>query len=438
MRRLLWLVVAAVAACAAPASRTSQPPPVTIPACEGLAADAALLCETVELIRDRYVDPVDQDTLVQAALEGVEAFASPPAGEAPPCAPPEPAFAVVCRAVERRGAPDGVEAAVTGMVEFALDPNSAYLDPEAVAIAAEDTAGRIEGIGAFVSAERPAPSGARGSQCSVVSSDCRLVVLSTLPGSPAEQAGLEEGDVIVSVDGVDVVGMTFHEVTTRVRGPAGSEVALGVERGDRRLTLGVVREAIDVPVAEWERVGSVGYLRLNAFTASAGRQVREALTELSGVETLVLDLRGNPGGTLDSAVEVASEFLAEGVVVRTEAPGGSTPYQVTGNGIATDPSVEVAVLVDRSSASASEVVAGALQEAGRATVVGAPTFGKNSVQQRIPLSNGGALELTVARWVTPDGTDFGETGITPDVAAALPADLSPTQVVDRIRDVLGW
>jgi carboxyl-terminal processing protease len=151
----------------------------------------------------------------------------------------------------------------------------------------------------------------------------------------------------------------------------------------------------------------------------------------AGVRAIVLDLRDNPGGTLEAALDVTSEFLADGVVVRTVGPDEERSYPVRGNGIATDPSIELRVLVNRGSASASEVLAGALQERGRALIVGETTFGKNTVQQRFPLSNGGAMRLTIARWITAGGLDF-DSGIVPDVPLQLDAGLTPEEIVPLV------
>ena len=147
----------------------------------------------------------------------------------------------------------------------------------------------------------------------------------------------------------------------------------------------------------------------------------------------MLDLRSNPGGALDAAVNIASQFLSDGLVLRTESPDGDREYGVQEGGLATDPSLEVVVLVDRGSASASEVVAAALREAGRATIVGQRTFGKDTVQQTFPLDNGGALKLTIAQWVTPDGDGFGE-GLRPDVELTIPDDATPAEIVDAVQN----
>jgi carboxyl-terminal processing protease len=202
----------------------------------------------------------------------------------------------------------------------------------------------------------------------------------------------------------------------------------------------VTRAALTIPVVESEVVGGVGYLKLNLFTDTSDRQFHGALLELldSGIGQLVLDLRDNPGGALDATVNIASEFLSGGVVVRTEAPDEETNYQVENGGIATGSDLEVVVLVNRGSASAAEVLSAALQERQRALIIGENTFGKNTVQQRFGLSNGGALKLTVARWVTAEGADFGGDGITPDITAELGTELPVSQVIAEVSALAGW
>jgi carboxyl-terminal processing protease len=268
-------------------------------------------------------------------------------------------------------------------------------------------------------------------QCSVVSDVCRLIVVSTINGSPAEAAGLARDDVIIGVNGADVSGWTVDEVTSTVRGEAGTEVTITILRGHRELDISITRAEVVIPVVESELVGSAGYVKLNLFTADADEQFEEAVSNLllSGIDSLVVDLRDNPGGLLDTAIEIASVFLAEGEVVVTEGPESSTSYEVSGHPLV-PADIEVVFVVNKGSASASEVVSAVLQERDRVTVVGESTFGKNTVQQRFGLSNGGALKLTIARWVTPAGLDFGDVGVTPDVEQQFDSRLSIDNIVD--------
>ncbi|HKX74761.1 MAG TPA: S41 family peptidase [Acidimicrobiia bacterium] len=405
------------------------------------ADDDALVCEAYDLINRFYVDQVAAAELADAAAEAVVNLDHEPIAGQLTCQVPAAAFEVVCEAMAEEGASQevAVEATLNGMMS-ALDPNSAYLSPEALAILEEDQSGEVEGIGALVASEDLTAEDPTATPCPVISSTCQLVVISTFAEGPADRAGVEPGDIFIAVDGELIEGWTVDEVTAAVRGPAGTRVTLTMDRDGQLIDIPIMRASISVPVVETATVGSTGYLRLNLFTDRSDLQFHTALEGLldDGIDQLVLDLRDNPGGALDATVAIASEFLTSGVVVRTEAPSDEDIYEVRRGGIATDPELDVAVLVNRGSASASEVLSGALKEAGRAVVIGENTFGKNTVQQRFGLSNGGALKLTVARWVTAAGTDFGGDGITPDVAAELPPELTPDELVSEVAQLAGW
>lgn len=394
-----------------------------------------LLCEAYDLIGRNYVDPIDDETLADAALEGLRAIGISGTQPGPlTCAIPAESFQRVCDELERRDvADDGIEALLFGIAEFGLDPNSSYITPAALALIEEEQTGSVEGIGALVTTEDLTSADPSTTTCNILSETCRLVIVSTLPSSPALTAGVQVGDTFVAVNGDPVAGKSIDEITAMVRGPAGTDVTITFARNGSTVDVTITRAAITIPVTEFEAVGDVGYLRLNSFTGNAGGQVARDLQTLldGGASTIVLDLRDNPGGTLDAALDVTSEFLADGLVVRTVGPDEERSYEVRSNGIATDPDIEVIVLVNRGSASASEVLAGALQERGRATIVGERTFGKNTVQQRFSLSNGGAMRLTIARWITAGGLDF-DNGIVPDVSIVLAASLTPAEIIERV------
>ena len=416
---------------------------LTVTDCPAPESPFSILCETVALIESHYVDPVDLDALARGAALGVERLTEP-GGYTDPltCAVPDTeSFLALCVAIDERDVPPdiAVESALVGMIAETLDPNSAYLTPVALQLTAQDQTGQVEGIGALVTTEDLTSDDPEATPCPVISETCRLVVVSVFQGSPAEAAGLMPDDVMISVNGTSILDRAFDEVTAEVRGPSGTSVTIGIRRGPTTFEVSIVRQAIDIPTVQSEMVGTVGYLRLFQFTLNADEQVRQALGELldAGATAIVFDLRDNPGGALTTSVAVASEFLAEGLVLRTEAPDQDIPYEVQPGGLATDPGLPVLVLLNRGSASGSEVVAGALQEAGRATIIGEASFGKNTVQQRFNLSNGGAAKLTIARWVTPGGTDFGGDGIQPDIDADLPAGLSIPEVVASALDAAG-
>lgn len=394
----------------------------------------ALLCEAYELIQRHYVDPVSDEELVEGALAGIDPERIEAGDGVRVCPLPADGFIEVCQAIDagHYDFDSAEEAAVAGMSSLALDPNSGYFDQEALALIQEEQSGQVEGIGALVATQEEGSE--LSNSCQVITDTCRLRIVSTIEGSPARAAGLQEGDEFLAVDGQSIEGWAVDEITAIVRGEAGTDVALTFLREGEEFTVTITRAAVEVPVVQSEMVGDVAYLRLNIFTQNADEQLRGELGSLlyNDPDVLILDLRNNPGGLLDTAVEVTSEFIGEGLVVTTESPESSTPYVVEEGGIATDPELELYVLVNAGSASASEVVAGALSDAGRATIVGENTFGKNTVQQRFPLSNGGALKLTIARWLTPNGHDFGGTGITPDVSAEIPEELTATEIVSEV------
>lgn len=416
-----------------PPSSTSSPPrEYETVACGEVTG--ALLCEAYELIDRHYVDPVGDEELVEGAMTGL-ARADVRTGEGIDVCPlPAEGFLVVCDTIDDADldAEAAEEAAVAGMAYLSLDPNSGYFDEESLELIEEEQSGQIEGIGALVATEEEGSD--QPNTCQIISPTCRLRIVSTIEGGPARDADLRADDEFLTVDGRSIEGMNVDEVTSIVRGPAGTDVEITFRRGAEEFTVTLTRAAVQVPVVEAETIGDVAYLRLNLFTDNADEQLEARLQALldQGLSTIVLDLRNNPGGLLETAIEVTSEFVDEGLVVSTESPDGATPYSVEPGGVATDAGLELFVVVNQGSASASEVVAGALADADRATIVGENTFGKNTVQQRFPLSNGGALKLTIARWLTPQGHDFGGTGITPDVELELPETLTPAEVVERV------
>jgi len=399
--------------------------------CDQTMEDVEIVCEVYDLIRRHYVDDLSDANLADAASLGVSDLDGSTSSGDLVCAAPSGEFAAACQMTvdEAETTTEAAEAMVRGLTTYALDANSVYLDRDSLALLEEEQDGEIQGIGALVIAEDS--SNGTDEQCSLVSAECRLIIVSTISGSPAEGAGLVRDDVIIAVDGVDVGGWTVDEVTSTVRGKAGTDVTLTIIRGNRRLDVNITRAEVVIPVVESKLVGGSGYVKLNLFTADADEQFEEAVSNLllSGIDSLIVDLRDNPGGLLDTAIEVASVFLADGDVVVTEGPESSTSYEVSGQPIV-PAEIEVVFVVNKGSASASEVVSAVLQERDRVTVVGESTFGKNTVQQRFGLSNGGALKLTVARWVTPDGLDFGEVGVTPDVEQEFDSGLSVANIVD--------
>ena len=400
---------------------------------EATDENLVIVCEAYDLILEHYVDPIEPEELAEAAELGLTTLDGNDSDEPLVCVTPSDEFVEACETATV-AADDSVEAAeamVTGMAAYALDPNSAYLDPEAVELLEDEQEGSIEGIGALVSPEDETIPG-KNKQCGVISETCRLLIVSTIPDAPADDAGLERGDVLIAVDGEPIMGWTVDEVTAAVRGPSGTDVTLTFEREGETFDVTITRAAVEIPVIDSKTIDDVGYVKLNSFSGSAGAQFQEAVVDrlADGVDSLVIDLRNNPGGFLTTAIEVASVFLEDGDVVVTQGPDESRTYPVEGPALVPE-DMEVYVVVNKGSASASEVVAATLQERDRAEIVGEPTFGKNTVQQRFSLSNEGALKLTIARWLTPGGRDFGGTGVIPDVEMDVER-LTPEELVAAI------
>jgi carboxyl-terminal processing protease len=256
------------------------------------------------------------------------------------------------------------------------------------------------------------------------------LIVDVFADSPAKQAGLRRGDIIIAVDDTTTVGSALDEIVDRVRGPEGTEVRLSIERAGQAEPLDVVvkRAKIDRPAVSWAMVpgSTIADIRLDQFQSGSADEVKAALTaaEAAGATGAVLDLRGNPGGYVDEARDVVSQFLAHGVVYQTrDARGVVNPNDVVEGGVALD--LPIVVLVDAGTASSSEITAGALQDAGRAKVVGVKTFGTGTVLGEFPLTDGSALRIGTVEWLTPEGRRIWHEGITPDVTVELPTDVFP-------------
>jgi C-terminal peptidase prc len=401
--------------------------------CDDPDDDVVIVCEAYDLIQEHYVDPIDDEALADAAALALGTLDGNDTDDLLICATPSDVFVSTCNTAAD-AADDTTEAAemiVAGFATYALDPNSAYLDADALDLLQEEQEGQIEGIGALVSPEDETIPG-DNKQCGVVSETCRILIVSTISGAPAEAAGLERDDVLLEVDGESIVGWSVDEVTAAVRGPAGTDVALTLERDGQRVDVTITRAAVVIPVVEAETIGDVGYVRLTSFTGTASSQFETAIVDrlADGVDELVIDLRNNPGGFLTTAIDVTSIFLEDGDVVVTEGPDDSTTYPVNGDAIIPE-DMQVYLVVNKGSASASEVLAATLQERDAAVIVGENTFGKNTVQQRFNLSNGGALKLTIARWLTPDRHDFGGAGVEPDISLDV-TDLTTEELIAAV------
>lgn len=403
--------------------------------CARAPESVIFVCEAYELIIDRFVDQIDSETLARATteyLDGLETESE--TTESLLCPLPSEHFIATCDAAADLGldTEETAEVFINSMVHANLDPNSAYLDPDALQRVLEAESPNFAGIGAQVRAEDQTIEG-DDKQCNVISESCQMMIVATLENHPARAAGLLADDIVREVDGQSLIGWSIDDVVAVVRGPVGEPVTLLVDRDGAEIEITIVRDLIRVPVIETEMAGDTGYVRLFDFSNPAASQFEQAIVDLlaDGAERIVFDLRYNPGGLLDVAIAVTSVFLPDGEVVVTQSPERTTPYPVSGRSIVPE-DMEVHIVINRASASASEVVSAVLQERGRATLYGENSFGKNTVQQRWNLSNGGALKVTTARWLTPDGLDFGGSGVIPDVALDLGQDATPAEVVAAV------
>jgi carboxyl-terminal processing protease len=318
------------------------------------------------------------------------------------------------------------DASLKGIVESLDDPYSHYLTPKEAKQFDESVSGQFEGVGMNVEQDR------RG-----------LKVLRVFDGSPAQDAGIRRGDFILGVNGRSIAGVNSEVATSRIKGPAGTAVTLRVftPGADRDRTVKVKRERIEVPVARGrmvERDGhKVGVVELLSFSNGAHGLLRREVDRLQdkGAEAFVLDLRGNGGGLLTEGVLVSSIFIEDGEIVSVR--GRHRPERTQdAQGDAIDGKIPVVTLVDGGSASASEIVTGALRDRGRATVVGTRTFGKGLVQEVQPLSNGGVLDLTVARYYLPKGETISTKGIQPQVNAEDKPKTRPDEALNKALDTL--
>ena len=323
-----------------------------------------------------------------------------------------------------------IQGAIRGMIDALGDPYSSYLTSDQYRQSLQGLSGQFEGIGASIATQ--APDGTQG--CTPLGSGCHLVVVQPLQGSPAEKAGLEAGDLVLATDGKTLDGLTVDDARTRIRGPKGTVVTLTIQRGAASpFDIAVTRDLVQEQEVESRDLadGSVGYIKLSGFSDSSAAELQDVLQAHvdAGRKALILDLRGDPGGYVTAARSVASQFIASGpIFYEVDAQGRKVATDAVPGGVATDPALKLAVLVDGGSASASEIVAGALQDTKRGTLVGQQSFGKGTVQEWQELSGeGGAFKLTVARWLTPD--------VVVTLPGSVPAGQDPT--LDKALQVLG-
>lgn len=296
-----------------------------------------------------------------------------------------------------------IDGALEGMVDSLGDEYSGYMSPDSFASFSGSFSGDMEGIGAIIRSD--VETGI-------------IEIADVLPNAPAEKAGVIAGDVFVEVDGEPVQGMSQTDLVTKVRGPAGTTVTIIMQRGDKLLTFEIVREKFEIPSVFSEVIEdtNIGYIAFYDFNQKTRAQIDAALEDLNvnELDGLIIDVRNNPGGLLTSAVEVGSAFVENGTILH-EVFGNGEEITFESDGSYANITVPIVYLVNERSASASELVAGALQDNGLATIIGEPTFGKGTVQQLRPLSHGGGVRLTIAQWLTPNRNSIQTNGITPDI-----------------------
>ena len=343
--------------------------------------DVKLFARIFERVQSDYVRPVDQDILLTAAATAIEG------------ADPEQKETGDNRLMER---------AIKGMLE-SLDPYSTYLPEDEYTAMKESMRGKFGGLGIQITA--PEKGGG-------------VLVLKPLEGSPAERAGLKPGDLITHVDGQSIMEQSLREVVGKLRGPKDSEVVLTIKRQfASSFDVSLVREIIRMDVVNWRLEGEFGYLRISSFSENTAEEVIEAVQgirqRLGGrMAGLIIDLRNNPGGLLVESVAVSDAFIEYGDIVSTMGRKSRQRYRATAGDIAAG--LPIAVLINNGSASASEILAGALKDHDRAILIGGRSYGKGTVQTVIPMGQGTAMKLTTARYFRPLGESV-DGGIQPDV-----------------------
>ncbi|MBE6345230.1 MAG: S41 family peptidase [Spirochaetaceae bacterium] len=307
------------------------------------------------------------------------------------------------------------EGAMKGLMDAFGDPYTSYMDPAMVRSLSDTTVGNFGGVGLSISkAVESTPE-----------NPAYVVVASPIEGSPGHRAGIQAGDLIVSIDGTSTPEITMDDVLSLLRGEVGTDVDLIIRRGkNMEFPVTLTRALIEVPTVKFGMIDDVGYLRIIEFTPQTPSRVQEALDSFisSGFAGLIIDLRSNPGGLISSVVEVADKFIDSGPIVSTKSrhPYENSMYTASPRKTTMPKNIPIVVLIDRGSASASEILSGALKDNHLAYLVGERTFGKGSVQNPIPLPNSDGIKLTIARYYTPSDTNIDKIGIPPDLEVLFP------------------
>ncbi len=286
------------------------------------------------------------------------------------------------------------------MLESLKDPYTRFLDPQSFKDESDAINAKIVGIG-----------------INLVQKNGKLVVTKTIDNSPAQNAGMQQKDEIISIDGYNTIGFTPEQAAERIRGKAGSAVQIAVRRGDQEKSFDITRAEIVIHAVSYKVMEqNIGYIQLSTFISNdAAREFKAALEKLSRTDGLIIDLRDNPGGLLSNSLEIADMLLDGGVIVSTAGRNGRSVDTASGNPVTHQP---IAVLVDDESASASEILAGALKDNNRATIIGTHTYGKGLVQEINHLPGGAAIHITVSKYLTPSGADINKVGVQPDIVVS--------------------
>lgn len=351
---------------------------------EQLLLDSGSYTDAQDIVETNYVDEVSEDGLLYAGARGIRRMAEEGSDE---------------EVLVDRG--------ITAMIDSLDDPHSSFMSEEELVALDTQLSGRLSGIGVAME---------------TVKNEIR--VMRVLPETPAQEVGLQDGDIVKEIDGRDVTGMALGEVVTMIRGPEGTTVKLGIARPPSSdiKDFDIVRREIEIPVVETEmKEKGVGYLRLTDWTQDVDQKISEALADLrsKGAKSLVIDLRSNPGGYMEPAIRAADMFLRDGVIVSSRGRVAGTTKEYTADGdVQWD--LPVTILVNRGTASSSEIFAAALRENERAVLVGETSFGKGSIQKIFRQDDGTGVRLTIARYYTPSGASIDDEGITPDILVSNP------------------
>jgi carboxyl-terminal processing protease len=421
-----------------PTTTTLSAQPMEIQDCTTPPLAFSALCEVYELVQDWHVDrPLPPLQLAEVALNSLANHISTQTEERPRtlfCAVPDEAFEEFCDELAAMVWESGIaigpaiEEAVVAMTDLGLDPFTYYVPPEQVGSFRQN--GVVGGVGVLLDATNPV-----GSKCARIDTTCPLEIVVVLENNPGAEAGLMAGDRIISVNGEPVDGQGFAATATEIAGDETGTVTITVDREGETVEFEIERQAISVPTVDVSLpLSNVGYLRIPDFEADITDLVEQALTSLveASPDTIVIDLRDNPGGFVETVIEVASQFMNGGTVLETSGPNENFRYPAEGSGLAT--SQRLIILVNRGTASAAEILAGALRDERSAVIVGSNTFGKDAVQIPFQLRNGGELYVAVARWSTPSGSTAANGGLTPDRELQFPTDSSVDELVRAALD----